>query len=88
MIRFVTCLSIDRCGRIRNAAKSENCNNLAPEVTPKNLDSHKKAIHPRSPKAVGLSGTVSSVSSSNCIPAATLNSVHSVTMPHTQTPPA
>uniref|UniRef100_A0A1A9UG97 Protein aurora borealis n=1 Tax=Glossina austeni TaxID=7395 RepID=A0A1A9UG97_GLOAU len=58
------------------------------EVTPKNFGSHKKAIHPRSPKAGGLSCTVSSVSSSNCIPAATLNSVHSVTMPQAQTPPA
>uniref|UniRef100_A0A1B0C254 Protein aurora borealis n=1 Tax=Glossina palpalis gambiensis TaxID=67801 RepID=A0A1B0C254_9MUSC len=58
------------------------------EDTPKNLGSHKKAIHPRSPKAGGLGCTVSSVSSSNFVPAPTLNSVHSVTMPHSQTPPA
>uniref|UniRef100_A0A1A9W3F2 Protein aurora borealis n=1 Tax=Glossina brevipalpis TaxID=37001 RepID=A0A1A9W3F2_9MUSC len=58
------------------------------EATSKILGSHKKAVHPRSPKAGGLSCTVSS---SNCIltiPIGTLNSMHSVTMPVAQTPPA
>uniref|UniRef100_A0A1B0A666 Protein aurora borealis n=1 Tax=Glossina pallidipes TaxID=7398 RepID=A0A1B0A666_GLOPL len=57
------------------------------EITSKYLGSHKKAVHSRSPKAVDLSCTVSSVSSSNGIPSATLNCHNVTTKPQAQTPP-